>query len=113
MIPIYVINPIVGVYIPIIRIPIKGGMTIPNTTRLLTMAHIILRVNFPLHLTFLGSHLFFSISFVLFLRMVNPWRKPCQKDGHDVGPGFVVGFRCCHLFVHLEGFGPKMMEKIL
>ena len=24
------INPIVGVYIPIIRIPIKGGMTIPN-----------------------------------------------------------------------------------
>ena len=25
-----VINPIVGVYIPIIRIPINGGMTIPN-----------------------------------------------------------------------------------
>ena len=25
-----VINPIVGVYIPIIRIPIRGGMTIPN-----------------------------------------------------------------------------------
>ena len=25
-----VINPIVGVYIPMIRIPIKGGMTIPN-----------------------------------------------------------------------------------
>ena len=25
-----VINPVVGVYIPIIRIPIKGGMTIPN-----------------------------------------------------------------------------------
>ncbi len=25
-----VINPIVGVYIPIIRIPIKGKMTIPN-----------------------------------------------------------------------------------
>ena len=25
-----VINPIVGVYIPIIRIPIKGGMIIPN-----------------------------------------------------------------------------------
>ncbi len=24
------INPLVGVYIPIIRIPIKGGMTIPN-----------------------------------------------------------------------------------
>ena len=36
-----VINPIVGVYIPIIRIPIKGGMTIPNKKRLLTMAHII------------------------------------------------------------------------
>ena len=26
-----VINLIVGVYIPIIRVPIKGGMTIPNT----------------------------------------------------------------------------------
>ena len=25
-----VINPIVGVYIPITRIPIKGGMTIPH-----------------------------------------------------------------------------------
>ena len=25
-----VINPIVGVYIPTVRIPIKGGMTIPN-----------------------------------------------------------------------------------
>ena len=24
------VNPIVGVYIPIIRIPIEGGMTIPN-----------------------------------------------------------------------------------
>ena len=33
-------HPIVGVYIPIIRIPIKGGMTIPNKTQLLTMAHI-------------------------------------------------------------------------
>ena len=33
------INPIVGVYMPIIRIPIKGGMTIPKKTRLLTMAH--------------------------------------------------------------------------
>ena len=29
-----VINPIVGVNIPIIRIPIKGGMTIPNTMSL-------------------------------------------------------------------------------
>ena len=29
-----VINLIVGVYIPIIRIPIKGGMTIPNTRSL-------------------------------------------------------------------------------
>ncbi len=29
-----VINPIVGVYIPIIRIPIKGWMTIPNTRSL-------------------------------------------------------------------------------
>ena len=29
-----VINPIVGVYIPIIMIPIKGGMTIPNIATL-------------------------------------------------------------------------------
>ena len=36
------INPMVGVYIPIIRIPIKGGMTIPNIATTLTMAHIIL-----------------------------------------------------------------------
>ncbi len=35
-----VINPIVGVHIPIIRIPIKGGMTIPQKTRLLAMAHV-------------------------------------------------------------------------
>ena len=36
-----VINPIVGVYIPIIRIPIKGGRSpIPKKTRLLTMAHV-------------------------------------------------------------------------
>ena len=35
-----VINPIVGVYIPILRIPMKGGMTIPKKTRLLTMAHV-------------------------------------------------------------------------
>ena len=36
-----VINPIVGVYIPIVRIPIKGGrFPIPNKTRLLTMAQI-------------------------------------------------------------------------
>ncbi len=30
-----VINPIVGVYIPIIRIPFKGGMTIPNIQHLI------------------------------------------------------------------------------
>ena len=36
-----VINPIVGVYIPIIRIPIKGGrFPIPNKPRLLTMAQL-------------------------------------------------------------------------
>ena len=29
-----VINPTIGFYIPIIRIPIKGGMTIPNTRSL-------------------------------------------------------------------------------
>ena len=32
------INPIVGVYIPIIRIPIKGGMTIPNIRQRLSLA---------------------------------------------------------------------------
>ena len=31
---------IVGVYIPIIRIPIKGGMTIPNIGRWSTLAHV-------------------------------------------------------------------------
>ncbi len=34
------INPIVGVCIPIIRIPIKGGMTIPNTRSGSNLAHI-------------------------------------------------------------------------
>ncbi len=34
-----VINPIVGLYIPIIRIPIKVGMTIPNTRSWSTLAH--------------------------------------------------------------------------
>ena len=35
-----VINPIVGVYIPIIRIPyFSGGMAIPNTTSWSTLAH--------------------------------------------------------------------------
>ncbi len=33
------INPIVGVYMPIIRIPIKGEMTIPNTRSGSTLAH--------------------------------------------------------------------------
>ena len=43
------INPIVGVYIPIIRIPIKGGrFPIPNKTRLLTVAHIQVFFNFSL-----------------------------------------------------------------
>ncbi len=36
----YFHNQIVGVYIPIIRIPFKGGMTIPKKARLLTMVHI-------------------------------------------------------------------------
>ncbi len=35
-----VINPIVGSYIPIIRIHIKGGMSLSPISRLLTMAHI-------------------------------------------------------------------------
>ncbi len=37
-----VINPIVGVYIPIIRIPIKGGMTIPNIATLDPSTYLIL-----------------------------------------------------------------------
>ena len=37
-----VINPIIGFYIPIIRIPsLKVGWVYPQTKRLLTMAHII------------------------------------------------------------------------
>ena len=53
-----VINPIVGVYIPIIRIPIKGGMTIPKKTRLLTMAHVNLLISqhFGTGTIFSGSH---------------------------------------------------------
>ena len=39
-----VINPIIGFSIPIIRIPIKGGIIpIPKKTRLLTMAHMVLQ----------------------------------------------------------------------
>ena len=41
-----VINPIVGVYLPIIRIPIKGGMTIPKQTRVLTMAQYVAGLSF-------------------------------------------------------------------
>ena len=44
------LNPIVGIYILIIRIPMKGGKTtIPNKTRLLTMAHIysLIRYTYP------------------------------------------------------------------
>ena len=37
------INPIVGVYIPIIRIPIKGGMTIPNIATFDHGTHSLLR----------------------------------------------------------------------
>ncbi len=35
------INPIIGFCIPIVRIPIKGGMTIPNIATTLTMAHMV------------------------------------------------------------------------
>ena len=38
-----VINPIIGFYIPIIRIPIKGGIfTIPNIATTLTMAQLVI-----------------------------------------------------------------------
>ena len=47
-----VINPIVGVYIPIIRIPIKGGMTITKKTRLLTMAHMDMSCHIWFHRVF-------------------------------------------------------------
>ena len=35
------INTIVGVYIPIVRIPIKGGMTIPNIRSLDPGTHLV------------------------------------------------------------------------
>ena len=41
-----VINPTVGVYIPIIRIPIKGWMTIPNTRSLDPSTHAFRMVSF-------------------------------------------------------------------
>ena len=40
----------VGVYIPIIRISIKGGMTIPKKTRLLTMAHMFISFHYTYRL---------------------------------------------------------------
>ena len=47
----------VGVYIPIIRIPIKGGRSpIPKKTRLLTMAHIVDYQHYPSELTFQLHH---------------------------------------------------------
>ena len=39
-----VIHPIVGVYIPIIRIPIKGGMTIPNIASLDPGSYVVVKV---------------------------------------------------------------------
>ena len=46
-----VVNPIVGVYIPIIRTPIKGGMSLsPKKTRLLTMAHMVQKCCWKLRL---------------------------------------------------------------
>ena len=58
-----VINPIVGVYIPIIRIPIKGRMTIPNIA------------TFD-HGTYSGPCLIYSIVFVF-----NPfWQPPFMQN---------------------------------
>ena len=53
-----VINPLVGVYIPIIRIPIKGGMTIPNIA---TLDH----GTFDEVIGSLGKHHFINFSFLL------------------------------------------------
>ena len=60
-----VINPIVGVYIPIIRIPIEGGMTIPKKTRLLTMAQI--KVKFG------GCGEISKAQLLLFIAWLVPW----------------------------------------
>ena len=50
-----VINPIVGVYIPIITIPIKGEMTIPNIGSLDPGTHAKYELS-----TFAGFYLFFG-----------------------------------------------------
>ena len=55
-----VINPIAGVYIPIIRIPIEGGMTIPNI------------VTFD-HGTYEQNHLGSYISVILDSSTYPPW----------------------------------------
>ena len=56
-----VINPIVGVYIPIIRIPIKGGMTIPNIATFDHGTHVLNMFGFENPTVFFnagrGSHL--------------------------------------------------------
>ena len=86
------INPIVGVYIPIIRIPIKGGMTVPQKKRLLTMAHIIRFECFLgidpgqlpagnngclVQMIFLFKGVFFFGSMLIFRGVYDHERKPC------------------------------------
>ena len=47
------LNPIVGVYIPIIRIPIKGGMTIPNIATFDHGTNAFLKICEPINMCFL------------------------------------------------------------
>ena len=51
-----VINPIVGVYIPIITIPIKGEMTIPNIASLDPGTYIYLCVLLILMVSYVGKY---------------------------------------------------------
>ncbi len=70
-----VINPIVGVYIPIIRIPIKGGMTIPNIA---TFDHGTCHVDHEMHARsniYLPSRSFFQRVFRP-EKLPKPNRKP-------------------------------------
>ena len=50
-----VINPIVGVYIPIIRIPIKGGMAIPNIATFDRGTYKPIYGNFAIYITLQGT----------------------------------------------------------
>ena len=76
-----VINPIIGLYIPIIRIPIKGGMTIPNIT---TFDHGTYRGSVSKVLQVVGVILLYI--YILFFFMVGLDYIIQKKSLHSKGP---------------------------